>query len=54
MDDAAGYTTKQQMIDAYNSDLVLTLSEYQAWYAPKQATTGEATVQTETTTTTIP
>ena len=54
MDDAAGYTTKQQMIDAYNSDLVLTLSEYQAWYAPKQTTTGEATVQTETTTTTIP
>ncbi len=51
---AAGYTTKQQMIDAYNSDLVLTLSEYQAWYAPKQTTTGEATVQTETTTTTIP
>ena len=54
MDDAAGYTTKQQMIDAYNSDLVLTLSEYQAWYAPKQTTTGESTVQTETTTTTIP
>ena len=51
---AAGYTTKQQMIDAYNSDLVLTLSEYQAWYAPKQTTTGESTVQTETTTTTIP
>ena len=54
MDDAAGYTTKQQMIDAYNSDLVLTLSEYQAWYAPKQTTTGESTIQTETTTTTIP
>ena len=51
---AAGYTTKQQMIDAYNSDLVLTLSEYQAWYAPKQTTTGESTIQTETTTTTIP
>ena len=54
MDDAAGYTTKQQMIDAYNSDLVLTLSEYQAWYAPKQTTTGKSTIQTETTTTTIP
>lgn len=35
MDETAGYTTKQQMIDAYNSDLVMTLSEYQAWYAPQ-------------------
>lgn len=35
MDETAGYTTKQQMIDVYNSDLVMTLSEYRAWYAPK-------------------
>lgn len=35
MDDTAGYTTKQQMIDTYNSDLVMTLSEYRAWYAPQ-------------------
>ena len=43
MDETAGYTTREQMIAAYNSDLVMTLSEYQAWYAPKQTTEPIAT-----------
>lgn len=38
MDETTGYTTREQMIAAYNSDLVMTLSEYRAWYAPKQTT----------------
>ncbi len=34
MDDTTGYTTRKQMIEAYNSNVVLTLSKYLAWYAP--------------------
>lgn len=42
MDETAGYTTREQMIAAYNSDLVMTLAEYRAWYAPNQTTETDA------------